>query len=278
MKVKRTVRIVIVIILIALIGISGIELWGISAIYIKEAQTKDKLSAYRPVDPQNRANETESSTQSAAPDATADNTDAEDDTGDTLSNEKERPVRKTINQNIADLRNEINKAAVGWITIPDTHIDYPFVYCFDNDFYIRRDIYGASSQAGTLFMDQDCAVNLSDFNTIIYGHNMRNNTMFGDLPQFADDWFFNNNQYGTLLTQYDTYTLDIFAFMVVRSDDDIIYSPNGDRETFFDYVKENARNYREPDRSANVVSLSACGYEFTDARLVVLATLNTINN
>jgi len=283
MKVKRIIRIIVIIALIALIGLCGIELWGISAIYVNEAQTKDKLSAYRPADQQNRP-DTASRPDAALPSAqslssvnSAVDTDSDKDAGTALINDTDRAPRVTLNQNIVDLQTEINASVIGWITVPETHIDYPFVSCDDNDYYISRNIYGNASQSGTLFLDQRCAADLSDFNTIIYGHNMRNNTMFGDLPQFADEWFFNNNRSGTLFTQYDTYTLEIFAFIVVASDDSVIYSPNGDNDTFFQYVKENARNYREPDNRANIVTLSTCAYEFTGARIVVLAALKTTN-
>ena len=281
--VKKLARIILIILLIALIGLCGIELWSISAVYLREAQVKDGLSAYNPGELSNSADSRRSDgnrnggTNSQASGihesgATAGGFIGQGPGGSSPQGETTQN-RLIINQSIIDLQNEVNPSIAGWITVPGTHIDYPFVNCDNNDYYIGTDIYGNSASAGTLFTDSRCATDFTDFNTIIYGHNMRNNTMFGDLPQFSDGWFFDNHQTGTLYTQYDTYTLEIFACLIVRSDDDVIYSPNIEEDAFFDYVQEHARTFREPDRSLSVVTLSTCGYEFTDARIVIIASL-----
>ena len=268
-RTRKVSRIILIILLIAVIGFSSIEIWKISAVYLREAKTKDTLSAYRPGSPGNRADVVwlANGVQYGAG-GTAGGGDS--DNGASGGGSQDRPV---INRSIIDLRNDVNADVAGWITIPNTHIDYPFVSCGDNSYYLNRDIYGNIAPAGTLFLDQRCAPDLSDFNTIIYGHNMRNNTMFGDLPLFADEWFFNSNRYGTIYTEYDTFTLDIFALLVVSAEDETIYDPFANGDAFFRYVKQRARNYREPDRDLSVVTLSTCGYEFSGARIVVIASL-----
>ena len=267
---KNIARITTIILLIGAFCLSGFKLFQMSGGYIQESAVKDKLAVYRP-----SLQETQWGQADGHPYARL-----REETGAEQTEQDERPLEPgspaaplTINQNIVDMRNEINPEVAGWLTIPGTHIDYPFVSTTDNDAYIGTDLYGNSATAGTIFADQRCAADLSDFNLILYGHNMRNNSMFGDLPLYSDVWFFENNRTGTLFLEYGTYELDIFAAMVVRSDDGIIYEPAIDSEDFFGYVMENARNYREPASRERVVTLSTCGYEFNSARIVVIAAL-----
>ena len=261
---NNTVRFLLITFLIAVICICGYELWKISGQYIHEAQVRDSIKKYRPAE-NTAAVETE-------PTAAA-----------------ETPERKKINRFITDLQNDINKDIIGWITIPDTQIDYPFVISKDNDFYLRRDLYGNYSTAGTLFADYRCSPDFSDFNTIIYGHTMQNGSMFGGLRLFADEGFFDSNRYGTIFLKDNTYTIEFFAYMVIRADDKVIYNnqpASAERGEFFEYARLNALNYRAPETYEsdginkihniydNVVTLSTCSYQFNNARIALLAIIN----
>ena len=266
---KNIARASIIVILTGVFCLSGFKLVQMSEGYIHEAQIKDGLATYSPV-----------STNDHQPQMTIKpETAFTNIKGPASENPPEMtlpdppPVMAVVNQNIIDMQNEINRDVVGWLTIPGTKIDYPFVKGADNDYYINRDLYGNDALAGTIFMDERNAADCSDFNTILYGHNMRNNTMFGELPLFADEWYFNNNKDGALYLSHGTYTLEIFAYMVVRADDEFIYNTAVSGAAFFDYVRENARNYREPATRDSVVTLSACAYEFDSARVVVIASI-----
>ena len=81
----------------------------------------------------------------------------------------------------------VNPGACSWISIPDTNIDYPIVQGEDNEFYLDHDINGEPSRAGAIFMDYECSTDLSDLKTIIYGHNMKDGSMFHDLHKFRKD-------------------------------------------------------------------------------------------
>jgi len=239
----------------AVIILSGYNLWKMSERYIQEAQIKNSVAKYHPEYVLNTGTK-----------ETASVTDS-----NLMTETKE-------NRFITDLQNEVNEDIVGWLTIPDTQIDYPFVISQDNDYYLRRDLYGNYALAGTIFMDYRCYTDtvrsdFTDFNTVIYGHNMNNGSMFGELSLFADEGF--------------------FAYMIVRSNDQMIYDPyksasDKERNEFFEYVKKTARNYREvtgchrfepvtPDpltpTDINIVTLSTCSYEFNGARIVLLAII-----
>lgn len=80
---------------------------------------------------------------------------------------------------------KLNGECVGWIYIPETSVNYPVMHTPDNQQkYLRRDFYGNYSQSGVPFLDARC--NLTDTNLIIYGHNMRNGTMFSDVKNYVN--------------------------------------------------------------------------------------------
>ena len=194
-----------------------------------------------------------------------------------MENSPEQLSGTQSNPFIANLQNEINKDIAGWLTIPNTQIDYAFVMPQDNDFYLKHDLYRKEAAAGSLFMDCNASKDFTDFNTIIYGHKMKNNSMLSEIALFSDEEFFDSNTYGTILLKDKTLTLEIFAYMVIRSDDEIIYGGPferaADRKAFWTYIEENARNFREPDKKGRVVTLSTCSYAFNDARSVLLANV-----
>ena len=194
--------------------------------------------------------------------------------------EKAAPV---VNQGVIDAQNEINGDIVGWLTIPGTAVDYLFVQAADNDYYLGTDLYGRSASAGSIFMDARNKEDFSDFNTILYGHHMKNGSMFQSLTKFAEGDFFEANLTGMIFLPYETYLLRIFAYMVIQADDAVIYGSlteaSSQRNNFFDYVEKNALRFRDlgftdQDR---VVTLSSCSYAFNDARMVLLARLEEPN-
>jgi sortase B len=101
---------------------------------------------------------------------------------------------------------------------------------------------------------------------------MKNGSMFGTLKSFADKDFFETNRYGTIYLPDATLTLEFFAYMVVKSTDTEIYSISPS-ESYFDYIRQNARQYRDIGLtdSDRIVTLSTCAYEFDNARMVLLA-------
>lgn len=82
---------------------------------------------------------------------------------------------------------EVNPGTCSWITIPDTNIDYPIVQGEDNKFYLKHDMNGDDSHAGAIFLDCECSADMTDIKTIIYGHNMKDGSMFHDLHNFRKD-------------------------------------------------------------------------------------------
>ena len=90
----------------------------------------------------------------------------------------------------------INPEIYAWLRVPDTDIDYPILQHEDEDqsYYLTRDIYGKSQQAGSIYTEYYNSKDFKDPNTIIYGHNMKNGSMFHNVRYFAEQEFFDEHE------------------------------------------------------------------------------------
>ncbi len=161
----------------------------------------------------------------------------------------------------------INPDIIAYILIPNTNISYPIVYKEnDNDYYLRRDLNGAYSPPGSIFMDGEAKPDFSDRHTFIYGHNMKDKTMFGDIASFFDQGFFDEHPYVYIFTPTKNYRLDVIA--VERAPvNGVAYETVGldtdsEMQVYINNLKQNANLYREVDVKASdsIVTLSTCGY------------------
>lgn len=105
----------------------------------------------------------------------------------------------------------INPDALGWIVIPDTGISYPLLQAEDNEYYLRHTWQRESSIVGAIFMDCRSSVDMTDFNTIIYGHNMRDKSMFGSLSDYLEQEHWRTHPSVYLVCGGTAYRYDIFA-------------------------------------------------------------------
>lgn len=198
-----------------------------------------------------------------------------------------------FNQSIIDLQNEVNPDIIGWLSIENTRIDYPVVLAADNDYYLRLNIHQEYAYAGSIFMDYRNGREFANFNTIIYGHNMKNGAMMGDLTKFHDPDFFYANESGFLFLVDRTYKINFFASLLVLPDDDLVYNtidPNpAKKEEYWAYLKKKARCWRDlnliedkeeegnrqksEQKEWQIITLSTCSYEFNDARMVLIGSI-----
>ena len=106
---------------------------------------------------------------------------------------------------------QTNEDVVGWIWIPDTRISYPVMQGEDNDFYLNHTWKGEENAVGSIFLEWQISPDFSEFNTIVYGHNMKNKTMFSQLHDFRDLRFRNAHPYVYILTDAGVYRYEIFS-------------------------------------------------------------------
>ena len=104
-----------------------------------------------------------------------------------------------------------NNDLVGWIVIPNTTINQPVVQATDNDYYMRRNFYKEYERRGSVFMDYRNSIDTFNKNTIIYGHNYLDSTMFSDLENYKDIEFYKTAPVIEFNTIYQNYKWKVFA-------------------------------------------------------------------
>lgn len=169
-----------------------------------------------------------------------------------------------------------------WITIEDTNIDYPVVQAEDNRVYVNYDIDGQFSLSGEIFLDFRNSGDFSDTYSILYGHHMEFNAMFGGLDLYADEEYFESHTVGYLFLPNTTLEMDIFAYVSTSAYDTILFDPIVDttteKETLLAEIESQASVYREVEiaEDETIIALTTCSSSGTDARTVVFAVLRTM--
>ena len=111
-----------------------------------------------------------------------------------------------------DKLEKANPDIYAWISIPSVNVDYPILQSeTDNSYYLDHTVNGQKSAYGSIYTENYNDKDFSDFNTLIYGHNMKNGTMFGSLKKFRDSTFFNENRFITVYTKGRILKYEIFA-------------------------------------------------------------------
>lgn len=147
-----------------------------------------------------------------------------------------------------------NADYIGWLHIPNTEISYPVMFLEgDNDFYLHRLPDGSKNFAGSIFLDGS-SDGIKSENLIIYGHNMRNGSMFGRLKKWLDTDYFLSHPYIELHTKYETRFYLIFSVRKVAKTDENTYVIDGFNEDDYieNAIKENSPNYESLVRSVNL--------------------------
>ena len=173
---------------------------------------------------------------------------------------------------------EVNSDVLGWILIPDTVVSYPLLQGSDNDYYLRRTWKKWSSAVGSIFLEARNSPDLTDFNTIIYGHNMNNGSMFGTLKKYKSQDYFRKHPYVYLTTDAGSARCEIFAAYEVSTDGDTYrlgFADDNDRQAFLDVccalsVIDTGVTPQVYDR---IITLSTCTGRGHATRWVVQARL-----
>ena len=272
---KTWLRIVIACAAIALIGVSAYKLISINRDYAESDDFYDAAADKfaKPAGQGNRPAETGSPRPEFTPEPGT--TTAPDMTPEPGS-DTELPV-PPIEVDF-DALAKINPDIAGWLYCEDTVINYPVVQAEDNEKYLRRLFDGTHNGAGTLFLDCMNASNFSGMKNIIYGHHMRNDSMFGTLTDYKKQEYYNEHPVFWLLTPDGNYRLELIAGYVTNASDTKTYSLPRDEESFKEFVlnaigKSTFDSDFDISELKNTVMLSTCSYEFNNARYVVIANM-----
>jgi len=173
----------------------------------------------------------------------------------------------------------INPDVFGWITVFGTNIDYPLLQTDNNSRYLDHNARGMPALTGAIFMDFRNNNDFSDFNHIIYGHDMNRDVIFGAIGDFANEEFFDERQFGMIYTGERHYGMEFFAFLLVDAHDMGIYNPTVDdpeeRQILLDRLFDEAIQSRDIDvtTSDRLVLLSTCTPTVTNGRHILVGRL-----
>lgn len=193
---------------------------------------------------------------------------------------------------------EINSDLTGWLTIPDTEINYPLMSRADDEtFYLYHDFYGDKSPSGCLILDEDSRVGKGDVNNgyhidgktenpstniLIHGHTMKNGTMFGGLTKYSDyDYAINHNTilFDSLYEEREYELISAFYTEILTTDStDFKYYNffDAEDESQFEYWYSNIKALSLYDTGVTAsygdefITLSCCSYHIEDGRFVVI--------
>lgn len=179
--------------------------------------------------------------------------------------------------NFEDL-SEINSDIVGWLYIDNTTINYPIVQGEDNSYYLKHLFDKNYSSSGCIFLDCNNSFDFSDYNNVIYGHHMKNGTMFSSLTDYKDQEYYNAHPQAILLTPNQNYIIDIFAGYVASTNDNawrISFDSGNEYAEWIAKIKGRSCfiSNIDPSASDKIITFSTCSYEFDNARFILHGVL-----
>ena len=193
---------------------------------------------------------------------------------------EQEPIQATAELQAVDfeeLRKE-SPCVCGWIRIPALGVDYPVCWNGSNYYYLDHGWNDASSSSGAIFLEQKNRPDFSENYQVLFGHAMKDGTMFGKIEKYASEEFYREN--GGIIYLYlpdETRVYQIFSTAYVKSGDASVYTVGfSDRPEFteiFRAMKSRARYETgiRPDENSSVITLSPC--EGETSRLVLHALL-----
>ena len=189
-----------------------------------------------------------------------------------------RPDAEDGGQSFEELR-AINPEVFAWLTVYGTNIDYPVVQGDDNMKYVNANARGQYSLSGAIFKDARSDPGFSEFSSILYGHHMENQVMFGEIGLFAEEEYFRAREHGTLFFDGETRGLDFFLFLSADAYDGTVFRTRivepEDREAYLGRLWELAIHTRELEVTAEdrIVLLSTCSASATNGRDILVAKI-----
>ena len=160
---------------------------------------------------------------------------------------------------------EKNSDVVAWLKVNGTNIETTVVKTTNNDYYLTHNFNKEYNSAGWIFADYKNKVDGTDKNLVIYGHNMRDNSMFGSLKWVINEDWYNNedNKYITLVTENETQIYEVFSVYQIEEEDYYIQTNfNTEKEfsTFLETIKKRSKKDFNVDvnKEDNILTLSTC--------------------
>ena len=271
-KILRVLLGALAFVLITLILFSLWQIYSIRSGYEKSARRYDELSGAVLATPQPH---TPATLESPAPEKLPPPPHAGEE-----SPMPEETERSPVSVDFEALR-KVGGDIIGWICLPDTVINYPVVQGRDNSYYLDHFPDGTSSVGGSIFADCACPSDFSGQNTILYGHNMRDGSMFALIDDYIDPAFCEAHPFFYLNTPTRNYRVDIFAGFTTDPESFVYTTAFGEESDFAAYLNtlRSLSDFSVPTElssSDRILTLSTCTYSDLDVRYVLFGRLAEI--
>lgn len=203
----------------------------------------------------------------------------EESSGETKSIQDKETDTESSGQYVSpiqfDALKAINPDIVGWLKIEGTSIDYPIVQTDDNETYLEIDFEGKKNASGAIFLDYESEPDFSGRHNILYGHHMKNGSMFKDIIKYKEETFFKEHQDITIYTPEREFHLRPFTVLYTDADGERRRTKFDTEEDFDGYVEKMTKKglfYQKPDEPIGTLwSFVTCSYELADARTILYA-------
>lgn len=176
---------------------------------------------------------------------------------------------------------KINAEIVGWLTCEGTAIDYPVMHTDNNDFYLKHLYDKEENPSGSLFSDYRNSGLFTDQNTVIYGHNMKDGTMFRSLNSYKMQEYYEEHPVLILYTPNGDYLIELLSGTLEDGNNEFVRLSFESNHDFLEYI--NDLQSRSTFKSAvkvnpddSIVSLCTCSYERDNARYQVVGRLTPL--
>ncbi|CAB1240618.1 NPQTN specific sortase B [Ruminococcaceae bacterium BL-4] len=181
------------------------------------------------------------------------------------------------NPSLSELQ-AINPDVCAWLTLDNTHVDYPVLHGTDNSRYLNTDFYGKYSLGGSIFLDYRNSADFTDSYSLLYGHHMDGGAMFGDIVNFENETYFTQHQTGTLILNGKTFKLEIYAVLHEDAYQSPMFQNVGNAGKYaqrLEYIKQHAVQYREIGTTVNdqILAMSTCASATTNGRSILIAQM-----
>lgn len=214
---KRAIDYVLTFVLIIAIGIFIFAAYNLISIYLEYKKGTDEYNAIE---------------EMAVTERDPNQADSSGEDGD---------LQPPIDVDFEALR-KINEDVIGWIYVEGLDISYPVVRGIDNEYYLHRTYEKTYNFAGTIFIDYENKDDFSDCNTLVYGHNMKNGSMFGTLKQFSEGDAYSKSHYFWMLTPDKNYKYEIFSAYVTAVNSDTYTLFKGPGKEFLEWLPKMKSN------------------------------------
>lgn len=199
--------------------------------------------------------------------------------GGEVSSEAETAFGETKNSPLVvdfEALRQVNSDVVGWLYCEGTPISYPVVRGEDNSYYLSHSYEGTKSKSGAIFVDAACSAGFADANTILYGHHMKDGSMFACLADWREQSFYEAHPRMWLLTPEENYQIVLYAGYTTQADSEAytVFTDSGrELEEYLAACAEKSDFRAQGDflgePETRYVMLSTCEYSFQNARYVL---------